>query len=128
MSTLPVPRNTFTRPSPEAAEPMSVLPERSTVKFRLPLHAIAILPSIFSTSSWRLISISSSLGQGHSSATTPLPLKPRLNKPSPPATAEDRLDRITALCVKLESQARNRPSSRIREPFQSDTSSSRIYL
>ena len=41
ISTFPVPRYTFTSPSPEAAEPIKDLPERSTVKSRLPLHAMA---------------------------------------------------------------------------------------
>ena len=41
ISTLPVPRYTLTRPSPEAAEPIRLLPERSTVKFRLLLQAMA---------------------------------------------------------------------------------------
>ncbi len=56
-----------------AAEPVRLLPERSTVKFRLPLHAMAILPSTFSTSSRRVISTSSSLGQRDSRQRIPLP-------------------------------------------------------
>ena len=41
MSTVPVPRYTLTSPSPEAAEPIRDFPERSTVKFRLLLQAMA---------------------------------------------------------------------------------------
>ena len=80
--TFPVPRYTFTSPSPEAAEPSSVFPDRSTVKLKLPLHAIAMLPSTFNTSSWRVISTSSSFGQGASRQSTPSPTTPRLNSPS----------------------------------------------
>lgn len=41
ISTLPVPRYTFTSPSPEAAEPIRLLPDRSTVNSRPALQAIA---------------------------------------------------------------------------------------
>ena len=47
---LPVPLYTFTRPSPEAAEPTNVLVVLSTVNCNVLLHAIAKLPSIFITS------------------------------------------------------------------------------
>ena len=86
-NTLPVPQYTFTSPSPDAAEPTNVFPERSTVNSRLPLHAIAILPSTFSTSLSRLISTNSSFGQGDSRHRIPRPIIPRLNSPSFPATA-----------------------------------------
>src|SRR5699024_2268120 len=93
--TFPVPRYTLTRPSPDAAEPIRDFPERSTVNSRLPLQAIAILPSTFNTSLFSVISISSSRGLTDSRHTTPDPLRPRLNRPSPPATADEILDRIT---------------------------------
>ena len=105
-----------------------LLPDRSTVKLKLPLHAIAMLPSTFNTSSWRVISTSSSFGQGASRQSTPSPTTPRLNSPSFPATAEERLERITALCFSLASHARNNPSSNTMEPFQSFKSTSRMCL
>ena len=107
---------------------MRLLPERSTVNSRLPDQATAILPSILRVSSSRVISMSSSFGQGDSSATMPLPDSPRLKSPSPPATAEDRLERITALCRTVDSQARKKPSSSTTWPFQSARSRSRMCL
>ena len=77
ISSLPVPRYTLTSPSPLAAEPIKLLPERSTVKFKEPLHAITKLPSTFSTSSFSSISMSSSHGQSASRQKTPLPFRRR---------------------------------------------------
>jgi len=42
----------------------------------------------------------------------PSPSNPRLNKPSPPATAEDKLLLATVFCFNSELHAKNNPSSR----------------
>lgn len=47
---MPEPRYTFTKPSPDTAEPSKDLDERSTVNFSELDHAIAILPSILTSS------------------------------------------------------------------------------
>lgn len=122
-----MPRYTLTRPSPETAEPIRDLEERSTVNFKELDQAMAMLPSIFTSSSCRLNSISSSRGTGLSRMAIPLPLRQRLKSPSFPATAEDSVDLATTFCLIPESQARNKPSSNTRLPH-SDTSSRRMYL
>ena len=48
------------------------------------------LPSIFSSSFSNMTSINSSSGTLDSSAATPFPYKLRLNRPSPPNTADER--------------------------------------
>ena len=45
--------------------------------------------------------------------------EPARRHETPPATAEEMLERMTALCCSVASHARNRPSSRTTEPFQS---------
>ena len=92
------------------------------MKSRLADHAMAKLPSIFTTSLFRIISTSSSFGQSASTQNLPWPFKLRLNRPSPPAIAEEKLLRITALCFNEDSQAKNRPSSRTTLPPQSAAS------
>ena len=74
-----------------------------------------MLPSTFKTSSSKVISINSSFGQSDSKQTTPDPSIPKLNSPSFPAAAEDKLERMTALCFKLASHAKNNPSSNTTE-------------
>lgn len=98
---------------------MRLLPERSTVKLREPLQAdghVAV--------DLQLVVVQDDLHQlllGHrdSRQRMPLPWMPRLKRPSLPRAAEDRLEPATALCFRVDSQARNRPSSRTMEPFQS---------
>ena len=51
MRMVPVPRYTFTKPSLEIADPMRLLVDFSTVKLRLADQAIAIFPSILTSSS-----------------------------------------------------------------------------
>src|SRR5699024_6708988 len=110
------------------AEPTKLLPERSTVNSKLPLQAMAILPSILMTSFSNSISINSSFGHGDSKHKTPFPCTPRLNSPSFPATAEEKLLRITAFCFKDDSQAKNKPSSNTTEPFHSSKFNNKICL
>ena len=75
----------------------------------------------------KVTSINSSLGEGDSRQSTPFPTTPRLNSPSPPATAEEKFERMTAFCLSLESHAKNSPSSSTMLPFQSAKSISRIW-
>ena len=90
--TFPVPRYTLTSPSPFTADPSRDFEDRSTVNFRVEDQQTAYGPSILTVSLSRTISTSSDAGTLLSSATTPLPLRDRLKSPSPPATADDRLD------------------------------------
>ena len=83
---------------------------------------------IFEEQNLLRISTSSSFGHGDSRQSTPFPWMPKLNKPSLPATADDKLDLITAFCFNEDSQARNNPSSNTTDPFQSATSSKRMCL
>ena len=53
--------------------------------------------------------MNSSLGTGDSNATNPFPERLKLNNPSFPSTAEDKLLRITTFCRILDSQAKNNP-------------------
>ena len=65
----------------------------------------ARLPSIFSSSPFSSTSTSSSQGTLDSSAATPLPDSERLNSPSLPSAALDRLDRMTTLFFTVPLQA-----------------------
>lgn len=62
--TVPVPLYTFTSPSPEAAEPILVFPDFSTVNCKVLDHMRAKLPSTFSTSFCNSITTASSEGIG----------------------------------------------------------------
>lgn len=126
--TLPVPRYTLTRPSPEAADPTRVFPERSTVKLRFPDQQTAKLPSIFRTSLSRMTSTISERGTLLSKTQVPEPVSFRLKRPSPPAITEDREERGCISCLTELSQARNIPSSITSPPAQSATFSVRRYL
>ena len=89
---------------------------------------MAIFPSIFTTSFCNSTSINSSCGHGDSKQITPFPSIPRLNNPSLPATAEDILLLITAFCFKLDSHAKNKPSSNTIELFHSSKLINRMCL
>ena len=97
-NTLPVPRYTFTNPSPLTAEPRIDLEDLSVVKESEGLQAIAIFPSILTTSLSSSIVTSSWNGTGDSQTATPSPCKQRLNYPSPPSAAVDILLLIIAFC------------------------------
>src|SRR5699024_4027057 len=128
ISTLPVPLYTFTSPSPLTAEPASDLVVRSTVNSREEVQQTARLPSILSSSLSSSTSISSSAGTLLSKTATPLPARLKLNSPSPPATAEEILERAVILRCTVPSQARNIPSSTVMPHPHSDTSCKTINL
>ena len=80
-----------------------MLPTQPSAEHLPPFQASApcnchIFPSTLSTSFCSVISTSSSFGHGDSRQSTPLPVTPRFEQPSPPATADERLERMTALC------------------------------
>ena len=112
----PEPRYTLTRPSPDTAEPTKDLEDFSTVKSKEDDQAIAIFPSIFIISLSSTTSIISFLGTILSKAQIPVPFKLKLNRPSLPNTAEERLLLATTFCVTVLSQARNNPSSKTTLP------------
>ncbi len=109
--TFPVPLKTFTRPSPFTADPIKDLEDLSTVNCNDVDQQIAKLPSSFRTSLSSSTVTISDAGTLLSKATTPLPRKDRLNNPSLPAIAEEKLVLETTLCSTFPSHARNIPSS-----------------
>ena len=85
-----------------------------------------MFPSILTVSFCSSTSINSFSGQGDSKQSIPSPSIPKLNSPSFPATAEEILLRMTAFCFNVDSQAKNRPSSKTIELFHSFKSNNRI--
>ena len=103
--TLPVPRYTFTRPSPLMAEPISDFAERSTVNCSEAERRTAKFPSTRNVSFCSSMMSISQDGTGHSKTTKPVPEREIWKRPSPTSKGggntplHNRFNRYASLCT-----------------------------